>query len=324
MAKYRSIMVEFWRDNFIVKLSFEEKSFYQYLMNNPGSSQCGIYSFSLPVAAFETGLSNGRVMELIEKFVADEKILYDEKTEEIMILNWYKYNLNSSRNTHVCINRELKRIKSKSFVSKFYELCKSTKFSLDTMFEDIDIIKEGSNKKLSKEVIESCHREDNIEEKANVASKDNISANNIAEKDNTKEGLKDNEKSGMKEILSAFDNNIHMATFMELESLKAWREEIGSELVVLAINEAAQNNVRNMKYINGILLNWKDNGLKTLVDVKNYMDTFKKGKVKNNFKQSNNNNNNGFRNPSYYEFKPQNVGAYRVVGEDIYEDGTSI
>ncbi|MBB6631426.1 hypothetical protein [Clostridium algidicarnis] len=88
MAKYRSIMVEFWRDNFIVKLSFEEKSFYQYLMNNPGSSQCGIYSFSLPVAAFETGLSNGRVMELIEKFVADEKILYDEKTEEIMIVNY--------------------------------------------------------------------------------------------------------------------------------------------------------------------------------------------------------------------------------------------
>nr|WP_290441209.1 DnaD domain protein [Clostridium algidicarnis] len=125
----------------------------------------------------------------------------------------------------------------------------------------------------------------------------------------------------MKEILSAFDNNIHMATFMELESLKAWREEIGSELVVLAINEAAQNNVRNMKYINGILLNWKDNGLKSLVDVKRYMETFKKSKVKSNFSPP---NNTGFRNPSYYEFKPQNAGAYRVVGEDIYEDGTSI
>lgn len=277
MAKYRSLQVGFWQDNFVIELPLEEKSFYIYLLSNLRTNQCGIYNFSLTLSEVELGLSKERIRELICKFTDYGKIIYDEKTEEIMILNWYKYNVSTSRNTHVCINKELKMLKNKEFVIKFYEHCKSMKFCLDVMFQDINLVEEPSGQEL-------------LEEGSKI--KNEISNEEA-------------DKIEMKEVLYAFDNNIHTATFMEVKTLKEWQEEMGKELVVLAIDEALKNNVRNIKYINGILSNWKDNGLKTLKDVKNHMRSFKSSKS------------NNFRSSSYDDFKPQNVGAYRIVGEDI-------
>ncbi|WP_051986309.1 DnaD domain-containing protein [Clostridium amazonitimonense] len=296
MAKYRSFQLNFWQDNFIVSLPFEERNFYHYLITNPRTNQCGIYVFSLPFASLEFGLSKEKIKELLQRFVDHGKILYDEATEEIMVLNWYKYNVNSSRNTHICINKELKMVKTKSFVSKFYELCKSMKFCLDIMFEDIEIIKEPLIEK-PLEYEESQGFQESQEPQELQELQELQEPEESLEKPSDNEGDTKDHKKGIKEVINAFDNNIHLATFMEIESLKSWYEEMGGELVVLAISEAVKNNVRNIKYINGILLNWKNNGLKTLSDVSNYMKNFKASK--------------------YSDFKPQNAAAYEVVTEEV-------
>ena len=199
MAKYRNLQVGFWQDNFVVELPLEEKSFYIYLLTNLRINQCGIYNFSLTLSEVELRLSKERIKELICKFIDYGKIIYDDKTEEIMILNWYKYNVNTSRNTHVCINKELKMLKNKEFIIKFYELCKSMKFCLDVMFQDVNVVKEPSGEELLKE---------------NTKMKNEIYN-------------EESDKVDMKEVLYAFDNNIHTATFMEVKTLKDWKEEMG-------------------------------------------------------------------------------------------------
>lgn len=139
MAKFRSIETNFWQDNFIVKLPQEEKTFYNYILTNCRTTQCGIYNFSITFTSVELDFSDEKVKELINKFIAYGKILYDEVTDEIMILNWYKYNLSSSRNTLVCVNRELQEVKNKAFIKRFYELCKAKKYALELIFDGIDV-----------------------------------------------------------------------------------------------------------------------------------------------------------------------------------------
>ena len=116
MARYRSIQTSFWQDNFIVKLPIIEKAFYNYILTNNRTTQCGIYNFSLTFSAVELSISEDEVKVILNKFVDYGKILYDEETEEIMILNWNKYNLNISRNTLICVNRELGDIKNRTFI----------------------------------------------------------------------------------------------------------------------------------------------------------------------------------------------------------------
>ncbi|MBU3196730.1 hypothetical protein KPL26_08585 [Clostridium algidicarnis] len=91
MDKNININVRFSRDDFVMSLPFEEKIFYFYLMYNRKTNHRGIYNLPLKFAEFELGLSNEKIKNLIKRFVDYGKILYDEKTEEIMILDWYKY-----------------------------------------------------------------------------------------------------------------------------------------------------------------------------------------------------------------------------------------
>lgn len=55
-------------------------------------------------------------------------------------------------------------------------------------------------------------------------------------------------------------------------------EEYGEELVLCALNEAVYNGVRNLRYIDHILAEWRQKGLKNKVDVENSKREFKKEK----------------------------------------------
>ena len=68
---------------------------------------------------------------------------------------------------------------------------------------------------------------------------------------------------------------------MEVEIIKEWLHDgIAEELIKEALKEAILNNVRNLKYIDRILFNWRSKGFKTkediLKDKKNYRKPTKK------------------------------------------------
>lgn len=273
MARFRSIQTSFWQDNFVMKLPLMEKAFYNYLLTNIRTSQCGIYSFSVILTSVELGCSEEEVKRLLDKFVAYGKILYDEEHEEIMLLNWYKYNMNISRNTLICVNRELEDVKNKDFIKKFYELCKTKGYPLNIIFSGIDV---GESIKA-----------DEIEEEAGKKSM---------------EGSVKAEESGKAtfgDVVAKFNENIHLMSPIELEDMKDWCEKLNEDIVSMAIGEAVKNNGKNLKYIDGILINWHAEGLKTTEEVKIYLEDWKKRRGRNQ------------KEPEHI----QNADAYRVIEE---------
>lgn len=133
MAKYRQVHVSFWQDSFVLDLPPEEKFFYLYLMTNSKTTQCGIYELPLKVVEMETGLSSDRIFQLLYKFVEYKKILFNEETREVMLLNWLKHNKLTSSKVMTCAVKELEEVKHKPFVYEFLKQCDVYKYPIDTL-----------------------------------------------------------------------------------------------------------------------------------------------------------------------------------------------
>lgn len=83
-------------------------------------------------------------------------------------------------------------------------------------------------------------------------------------------------------IFAVFEQELgRTLSAMEVEIIKEWLHDgIAEELIKEALKEAILNNVRNLKYIDRILFNWRSKGFKTkediLKDKKNYRKPTKK------------------------------------------------
>lgn len=83
-------------------------------------------------------------------------------------------------------------------------------------------------------------------------------------------------------IFAAFEQELgRTLSAMEVEIIKEWLHSgITEELIKEALKEAILNNVRNLKYIDRILFNWRSKGFKTKEDIikdkKNYRKPTKK------------------------------------------------
>ncbi|HGG0416556.1 TPA: DnaD domain-containing protein [Clostridium sporogenes] len=77
--------------------------------------------------------------------------------------------------------------------------------------------------------------------------------------------------------IEVYQNNIYpMPGVIEIESIKNWSNDLGNGLVIQAIKIAMENNIRNWKYIERILMDWNRNGIKTLEQAKTYSKNRKK------------------------------------------------
>ncbi|UVI31192.1 conserved phage C-terminal domain-containing protein [Paenibacillus spongiae] len=137
MATYRQVQTTFWQDGFVLSLTPEEKYFYLYLMTNSKTTQCGIYELPKRVIEMETGYNRETVDKLLDRFVNYNKIKYHEKTQEIIVVNWLRYNSINSPKVKACIVKELKTVKNPAFIEIFYTLCKRYKYSIDTVSIDL-------------------------------------------------------------------------------------------------------------------------------------------------------------------------------------------
>jgi hypothetical protein len=108
---YRPINTNMWKDDYIMELNPNEKLLFMYLLSNDFTTQSGIYNISLAHVAMETGLSNETILSGLQKFHADEKIIYNLPTKEIAIINWRKYNENKSYKTMTKVADELRTVK---------------------------------------------------------------------------------------------------------------------------------------------------------------------------------------------------------------------
>lgn len=254
MAIFRFIHTDFWTDDYFLELTPEDKYFYIYLLTNGRCSQCGIYSFAVKLASLELGYNEDTVRTLLQRFVDYGKILYSKATGEVMILNWYKYNLNlKNKNTRVCINTCLKKVKNKEFLNKFYELC------IDGNQSDISLVMELFNKidiPQIKSDTDNCALDNNEE---------------IIEKDTymDKETLGRNGETATSEVISE-DEFTMVATYArdkllsisceDLCIIRQLLQKVSAKVIMEAIDLASYNNKFTMAYVYGILKNWIRDG----------------------------------------------------------------
>ena len=86
-----------------------------------------------------------------------------------------------------------------------------------------------------------------------------------------KDKEKDKEKEKEKEkdvIVKSYQDEIGIMTPFQLETLMSYLNDFSVEMIVEAIRRASKANKKSLLYIEGILKNWIQDGIKTLADVK--------------------------------------------------------
>ncbi len=132
MAIYRNVHISFWQDPFVLKLTPEEKYFYLYLMTNSKTTQCGIYEIPKSIMNFETGYNQETIDKLLKKFIKHKKIIYDDSTNEMMLVNWLKYNYSKSPKVVACIKKEIKNVKSQTLLDELHRVSIEYGYNMDT------------------------------------------------------------------------------------------------------------------------------------------------------------------------------------------------
>lgn len=72
---------------------------------------------------------------------------------------------------------------------------------------------------------------------------------------------------GLAQLVHSFEDNLGGFPPAAREDLLEWREIFADDLIMMAIKKAALAGVRKWSYVNGILKEWKKEGVKTLGDV---------------------------------------------------------
>ncbi|PGM04214.1 DnaD domain-containing protein [Bacillus thuringiensis] len=254
MAVYRPVHVSFWQDSFVLDLTPEEKYFYLYLMTNSKTSQSGIYELPLRIIETDTGYNRETVMKLLERFAEYGKINYNQKTKELFLINWLKFNPIKNVNIEKCVLKEIQSVKDQDFLVDFYETClqleKEQDFKIPRIKEYLSVRLEG--------LIRGFQDPSKEEEKEE-------------EKEKEKEQQQE-ERAGAEEVvevnpISFYEQNFGLITPFIADGIYAWIDDLNAELVIKAMEIALEKNTRNMSYVNTILRDWHLKGFKTVTDV---------------------------------------------------------
>lgn len=117
MAVYRNISLSFWTDSKIEDtFSPEDKYMYLYLLTNPHTNICGCYEVSMKQISRQTGYNEDMVERIIQRLERAHKVIrYCKETQELLIINWGKYNWTTSDKLVKPITTAINAIKCKQF-----------------------------------------------------------------------------------------------------------------------------------------------------------------------------------------------------------------
>ncbi len=283
MAIYRQLQTNLWQDEFILELEPLEKYLYTYLMTNPRTTQCGIYRLVKKLMELELGLEWETIYKILKKLMDNNKISYCEETGEIMLINWSKYNFINSRNTILCINKELKEVKNKEFIERLYTICLERNYPVEAIFRGIEV--DAINDKKEAEIVPletfSEGMEDSIlaiedgnpleEEMEGLSSPFEAPYKPLGEEE-IKEEIYINKSYNKQKvtnkiisrILVELSKNIKRASKTEIEKFIQWRKTFEEDVIIKAIEQAVKYKAKHIGYIESIIKNWAAEGITTM------------------------------------------------------------
>lgn len=245
MAKFRQVHTTFWQDPKVLEeMTPEDKYFYLYLMTNPNTTQIGVYQITRKQMAFDLGYSGESVNSLLERFINHHKLIkYNEKTRELALLNWGKYNLARAGKPVVdCVTKELGEVKDKTLIWEIMN--KTTNNSMVELFSRF--VYDSSNDTSTT----SGQEEEQEEEK---------------------------EEQQEQNAFAFFQQNFGVINPFVSESVSQWINDTSNELVIEAMKRALKQQ-KKWNYAEGILKQWVNNNIKTIEDIVASDNQFKKKK----------------------------------------------
>lgn len=247
MAIYRQIHTTVWKDDWIGELTIEEKLFWMYLTTNDRTTQCGVYVFSWRYAPFETGLPETEIKRIIDKFQADGKIKFNPKTNEIMIMNWLKYNSARSPKVAAVIDRELKGIKTPEFESEVIMRSKDFEYPIKTEFPSSDTVP-----------IPYPYPIDTISQPASATEPATEPEPSAA----TAQGA-----AAPADPVRLYQELFGVINPVLVQDINHWVKDLSAELVCEALKRANFDQ-KGYRYACGIMRNWATKNIKTMDQVK--------------------------------------------------------
>ncbi|HEY8888723.1 MAG TPA: DnaD domain protein, partial [Clostridium sp.] len=108
-----------------------------------------------------------------------------------------------------------------------------------------------------------------------IRSKEQVVINKEKQLINKEEEVNSDATSvGIKNIIKVFEENIHALSPFENEKILEFTNQVTSEVIIMAIEEAVIYNAKTMKYITKIINNWISNGIETADQVKAYQKSW--------------------------------------------------
>ena len=110
----------------------------------------------------------------------------------------------------------------------------------------------------------------------NALSVSDSESDSVAVVDTATTAVNSHTDSDLAEIVQHFQEVIGIFPRSALDKLQRWREVYPVEIIRAAIDEAAENNVRKWRYVDGVLKGWQADGVRTLGDVEARREARKK------------------------------------------------
>ena len=110
----RTVTTDFWEDSKVEELGSTAKYVMLYLLTSPRTNLAGCYEVTYKRIGVDTGLSMGQVEKAIAELREADIIGYCERTNEVMIRNWDRYNWTRSPKLDKPLAAAIDRVKDPS------------------------------------------------------------------------------------------------------------------------------------------------------------------------------------------------------------------
>lgn len=104
---------------------------------------------------------------------------------------------------------------------------------------------------------------------------------NVNENENENENVNENADrsdscdDGFQEVIDFYNENIGLLTPYGAEVLEDYAQDMGIDLIILAMKKAVEKDAKHIKYIKSILNNWDKKGIKTVIEAEKEAMNFK-------------------------------------------------
>ena len=248
-SRYIRIATKFWQDEKARRLSDDAKLLYLYVLTSPHSNMAGYYVLPKPYVAYDLQWLPERLDKALAELLRTGLIKYCEQSDVVFIPNFFKYNPIQNRNQAVGVAKRVSELPANTLQKDFLAAVKRFAQPFLELFAE----------RLA-EWFGNTETDTETDTETETESKPDPVVSSLPPS-----------SDDLDIVLDAWRQHIGELGPKQLDAISAWLKEsdraMPAEVGVKAIEIAAQSGVRRLNYVEGILRNWVNDGVRTLEDI---------------------------------------------------------